>query len=614
MKDGKNQITSSPRKPVAFSHSNTVIQESILILQSWFKSAGLDDLSVLSYDSHQKRTDLDFCRAVVLELFTRNCSQNLQLIIDFLHDNNKTSRFFANALAALITISLGHAVENNAALQTSITNILCISGDSFVYDFIVLCLNGDVDCNSIISLSQFGNENINNCYEFLNSEAAPVGSIRSFLSKVPLVNYFFPAHAIIKENDIFLMMFRGMVNSLINDINRIQADFWKSLSSSANATLGSPTPATRTNDSYNMITTVSSRSPTDHANSLPFDDTNNCVVMLLEKNSFDENERIIYETNVITPVNASYKYVCKYRFHLFSIKSKTEKLLSKLDPIKAMQNDASLARSPLVAPGLYKVKGAFKSLLLTLKQAEDSLLKFERVFIVFQMCQEEFISLNGLSSKFSDMALVAHRRPIELEEMKVLEGSVYKNLNMVHNLSEVFEKSFVLPDNELLKQKCAYRVLQVTDESKKFVNYFKAVESAYGQLAPILRATQECMDSLDGIAVSQDYFEKNYNLVEYSIRHIQNEVFAVAYYEFISFLDANEPEMLSGGAISPITLSVETEAVVSQNTIIANKLIHGMVTFVSEELYRFKESVRKDLLLLKKQREQQAVNSNKNKE
>lgn len=114
-----------------FKHTTWATQEAIRDIENWLQYSGLSPLT----SCYTNQNDDEFSKEVLVELL----ESYPKLMIDYLHGCNQPSRTLAGALAHLIMISI-RIPMNAKQTYLALANLLCVSNDSFIFDFVLVCL------------------------------------------------------------------------------------------------------------------------------------------------------------------------------------------------------------------------------------------------------------------------------------------------------------------------------------------------------------------------------------------------------------------------------------------------------------------------------------------
>lgn len=103
----------------------------------------------------------------------------------------------------------------------------------------------------------------------------------------------------------------------------------------------------------------------------------------------------------ITPTNATYNYLCKYRSHYIAQKEHIEDLMTNLQACIRIQSSFMEGCSSLVALGLAQIKNACAPIFEQIEQTEQCLMVFERGFVLFHLCR--IIPVTYIQNKFTNI-------------------------------------------------------------------------------------------------------------------------------------------------------------------------------------------------------------------
>lgn len=116
-------------EPIAYKHKSVAIQGALHHIQLWLTSFSLPLLTTYCTN----KSEAEFSKSVLLELI----ENYPELLIDYLH--NQPSRVLAGSLAHLIVNAIGVPLDDEES-HGILANLLCVCNDSFVIDYVLVCL------------------------------------------------------------------------------------------------------------------------------------------------------------------------------------------------------------------------------------------------------------------------------------------------------------------------------------------------------------------------------------------------------------------------------------------------------------------------------------------
>lgn len=133
-------------------------------------------------------------------------------MIDYLHGCNQPSRTLAGALAHLIMISI-RIPMNAKQTYLALANLLCVSNDSFIFDFVLVCLG----TRKTLGLSSSFSKRITKYIFFLRSNSPEYKEKKKFIDNLIL--------SFKKFNEVDSTMFRCLLENMMYQIERIEIEF-----------------------------------------------------------------------------------------------------------------------------------------------------------------------------------------------------------------------------------------------------------------------------------------------------------------------------------------------------------------------------------------------------
>lgn len=411
---------------------NTRDQEAMETIKSWINDIkGIPEL--VSTFSNSK--------LILIELLTKHRPTRLNVLLETFS--------FANALAALSLSAFKLPTREN--LITILTNAISVSQNGYACDFILLAIS-----------------NISSpCYT--NTDTKLTCS----------------AHVTSKSYQD-----ERMIVSILEQINRLQAELWLTYPRNDSTHLMSPTSSTITTSSSSFSTLGYSTTAT----STPGNDEFKLFDFVID----DMHERTF---------DADYDDVMKFKLDFTDIKSKIQYML-----IQQISNHSD------------PVRDALKLLVDNCNQMQDYLSEFESGFVFAQLCK--FISgcIDETNTCFESLG---KSNVITRADLNTLEHWVSNNLHLIDCLSNIFQHDIVYK----------IRLSSLFNHCHELMERFKTISSVWVRVNDIIKSIEEGNDMLNSICLTDQHLSQHYQETSCYINLIQDKIFDVTHHDLQSVVN-----------------------------------------------------------------------------
>lgn len=534
------------KKMAVFKHDNPVIQESIRIILNWLKTLNLPTITTC----YIKQSDIEYSKSVLLELLRKYP----RFLIDFLHGFNQPSQELAGALSHLIMISI-HIPIKFTQTHTALVNLLCVCNDSFIFDFILECLDEkEMLC---LTYSSF-NKRITRYIPFLQSDSPEYKENKTYFSRL-LVSFK-------RLNQVNSTEFGCLLESVMHQIEIIEADF-----------VQSPCLLSRSEHTLENRA-VGNPSVLGYHPSVDYED-----VYGLDKNV------------VIIPANASYNYVCKYRSHYFSQKARIEKLMDSLDIcLKIQESLKNGVSSSSISLGIAQIKNACSAVFKKIEKAEKLLMNFERGFILFRMCR--IIPNCYIKDGFSEILFEATQRHIQGQDFTNLKNLINLKGQLISCLETTFKKSIEFSDKKLVKV-YSRQIAIIFKERRDYLSAYSQILKTWKQLIPIMDSINETHHVFSELLKAHANIHLNFDFIENILLFLSEEINTINWKRFTNFLQSHQLQIIDpffthwGIVAQDLDTDLPMAHPETKTQFMASKVIRSIIDNISKEIYVLKTKI-----------------------
>lgn len=444
LKDAALDIIIEEEQIAPLQHKNTIIQESMTTIQSWLSSSRLNNLSITAIYYEQK-SDKEFSAKVLLELFTADRSKTLQSIIDYFFNNSDRSRqLLSKALSSLTVIALDIPLMDRDNIIGFMSDLFCVSPDSFLYDFIVMASNTEQEGSyipTLISCKLYGLDL--NMSDFVIS--APTSVHASFISGI--VDRLL--HIIASADEII-----PLLEYFRDDIDE------KSVSI------------------YRRISELSAR-----LNRLRRDDSKRSD-MVQNKTGKKSSKREKRYTQLMDNTSMG-AYV--YHVDTLTLRDNLKSLLLELESLKPFQDYYHFAFTAGVADLLENMKQACRSLIIEYSEVFPYMIQYVRGFIIMQLCDMQSMLLTKkLRAHLIDLHLATQERYISHTEISELQTLAQRSFVFAQTIRDRYEEGNYEPLGVYESRECVKRIESMMSNVKIWEIFNDQVVSVWENLLPVL--------------------------------------------------------------------------------------------------------------------------------
>lgn len=538
-------------EPIDFKHRSADIQGAIRNIQLWLSSFDLPPLT--SYCTNQ--SDTEYSKSVLLEIIDNYPEQ----LINYLHD--QPSRTLAGALAYLIINAIGIPLNNKNAYR-ALTNLLCVSNDSFVIDFVLICLGNRT---TVCSSTNF-TKRITKCIFFLQSESPKYKEQESFVDNLIL--------SFKTLDEIDSSKFRSLLEEIMYKIETISTNF------KLNRCLLS-----------GFEHTLETKAIGD--------------TFILGYNTRDDYYDIHGDdqTVPITPTNASYNYLCKYRSHYFSQKKHIEELMDHVESCIKIQESCMDGCSSLISLGLAQIKSACIPIFEQIELAEKYLWTFERGFVSFHLCH--LMSTNYITQKIDMMIESTKQRHIYFDEIIELGDLINTKTELLLALKMTFKLSNKF-SNDTLGKAWQDRISEEKMDCKDLIMNYNHLMKIWTELAPIIESNKNIHQILNQLKLPVGHNNDNDDDTNTALEIMYDEVYYVNSKRFRIFLGRNQLQLqdplYKSWEIMPIEIKSSKENSCIPETelhLMISKLITLMIENTSKNLFELRDKINVEAIIKK---------------
>jgi hypothetical protein len=309
--------------------------------------------------------------------------------------------------------------------------------------------------------------------------------------------------------------------SILENLNRLQAELWIAYPSSRNNTTNSPTtpsmsPTSSTDianssskrSSFTSDSTTSSNGDSDDTWSS--NSTNTTLTTTVSQYKF--NFLLIGDLHErrLNPFDASLDDVIKFKSDFVNIRSKIEFIVSN------QPSNYSSAWST-------QINHALELLANNCNRLDDVLKEFESGFMFVQLCKLIACCVKETRACFSKLADTVL---IKREDLDELENWVFNSMHLVECVSKAFKNSNIAQDGELKKIYKA-ELNEITFVCHEALDQFKQIYSVWTKVVDIKIAISEGTEMLENIEMGDDQLSICYTQSLSTIRDIRGKLFDV---------------------------------------------------------------------------------------